>query len=424
MLLEIQQSLNGIGSISTDQSSCAFRVRKFKEIVEVIKFFDKYPLISRKKGDYLLFKEIVSIMLLKEHLTLEGLQKIVNIRATLNFGLSKELQLMFPETIPVPRPSRETCVIPHPQWLVGFTSGFFLTGIVPVNRNLSLKGGQYTSPLLSTPNHSFRINSGALFKKSSLITIKEFSTKSFNNSPSLVVNEIKQTTSLVVWGTNLTSTVGIGRFTKQVRDMIQLPADQKSVIVGLILSDGWLRFPSKTSKSTLIGLTQSLAHFDYIWSVFFFLSHYCDNIPKLRIGMRAGKPFYGLELVTRSLPCFIEIYNLFYVNGVKVVPNNIYELLTPLAFAQWIQGDGGFKSKGIYLCTDSYTIQDVVRLMNVLIIRYDLKCTLHKASNGKGYRIYISRNSVGKVVNIVLPYLVPSMYYKIGIVNNGSIEKM
>jgi hypothetical protein len=72
-------------------------------------------LISLKKGDYLLFKQIISIMQSKEHLTLEGLQKIVNIRATLNFGLSKELQLMFPETIPVPRPLRETCVIPHPQ---------------------------------------------------------------------------------------------------------------------------------------------------------------------------------------------------------------------------------------------------------------------------------------------------------------------
>jgi hypothetical protein len=54
-------------------------------------------------------------MQLKEHLTLEGLQKIVNIRATLNYGLSKELQFMFPETIPVPRPLRETCVIPHSQ---------------------------------------------------------------------------------------------------------------------------------------------------------------------------------------------------------------------------------------------------------------------------------------------------------------------
>jgi len=42
-------------------------------------------------------------------------QKIINKKATLNFGLSKELQLMFPETVPVPRPLRETCVIPHSQ---------------------------------------------------------------------------------------------------------------------------------------------------------------------------------------------------------------------------------------------------------------------------------------------------------------------
>jgi len=39
-------------------------------------------------------------------------------------------------------------------------------------------------------------------------------------------------------------------------------------------------------------------------------------------------------------------------------------------------GDGTLKSEGIFICTDSYTIQDVVRLMNVLIIRYELKCTL------------------------------------------------
>lgn len=55
-------------------------------------------------------------------------------------------------------------------------------------------------------------------------------------------------------------------------------------------------------------------------------------------------------------------------------------------------GDGGFKGKGIFLCTDSYSIQDVVRLMNVLIIRYDLKCTLHESN--EGYRIYIYRNSL------------------------------
>ena len=84
-------------------------------------------------------------------------------------------------------------------------------------------------------------------------------------------------------------------------------------------------------------------------------------------------------------------------------------------------GDGGFKSKGIFLCIDSYSIQDVVRLMNVLIIRYDLKCTLHK-SNG-GHRIYISRKSVRKVVEIVKPYFISSMYYKVGLILEKKIIK-
>jgi hypothetical protein len=77
-------------------------------------------------------------------------------------------------------------------------------------------------------------------------------------------------------------------------------------------------------------------------------------------------------------------------------------------------GDGGFKSKGIFLCTDSYTLPDVVRLMNVLIIRYELKCTLHR-SGENNFRIYISRNSVNKIIEIVKPHTVPSMYYKLGL---------
>ena len=107
---------------------------------------DKYPLISRKRGDYLLFKQILSIIQLKEHLTLQGLQKIINIKATLNFGLSKELQLMFPETVPVPRPLRETCVIPHSQWIAGFTSA-------EGNFSVSLDKGIFKSLLFKITQH-------------------------------------------------------------------------------------------------------------------------------------------------------------------------------------------------------------------------------------------------------------------------------
>lgn len=146
VILGIQHSLGNIGTVDSSQSTCTFRVRKLQEIIQLIEFFDKYPLISRKKGDYLLFKQIVSIIQLKEHLNTKGLQKIINLKATLDFGLSKELQLMFPETIPVARPLREPCIIPHPQWITGFTSG-------EGNFSVSLDNGLFKSLLFKITQH-------------------------------------------------------------------------------------------------------------------------------------------------------------------------------------------------------------------------------------------------------------------------------
>jgi hypothetical protein len=48
-----------------------------------------------------------------EHLTTEGFQSILNIRSSLNLGLSEVLKTAFPKTIPVPRPEVEKLDIPH-----------------------------------------------------------------------------------------------------------------------------------------------------------------------------------------------------------------------------------------------------------------------------------------------------------------------
>lgn len=71
----------------------------------------------------------------KEHLTNEGIQEIVNIRATLNRGLSDVLKAAFPDTCPVER-SIISCEIPDPNWLAGFTSaeGCFLIDISKSSR--------------------------------------------------------------------------------------------------------------------------------------------------------------------------------------------------------------------------------------------------------------------------------------------------
>ena len=84
------------------------------------------------------------------------------------------------------------------------------------------------------------------------------------------------------------------------------------------------------------------------------------------------------------MSCLTELHYLFYPNGVKIIPKNIFELLTPIALAHMIMGDGSVKSHGLDLCTDNYSIQDVIRLMNVLIIKYRLECNLRlKKQNQK-----------------------------------------
>lgn len=219
--------------------------------------------------------------------------------------------------------------------------------------------------------------------------------------------------SLVLWGKNLSSSVGYGQFTKQVTKLIKLPPFQLGVVIGLILSDCSLTIKKPGGKNAQLGFGQSTAHSGYLWFVFFILSPYCISYPRATKSKRKGIQCFALQFETRSLPCLTELHSLFYVNKVKVIPQNIYELLTPVALAHWIMGDGGVRPYGLIICTDSFTVPDIVRLINILIIRYNLDCTLREEKQYN--RIYIRSRSMPLLRTIVIPYMHPSMLYKLGL---------
>jgi len=126
LLKLIQTYFDGGGRIGKERNGCCdYTVGSLDQIVtKVIPHFDKYPLKTQKYSDYLLFKEAVMIMQSGEHLTIEGLQKIINIRASLNKGLTTSLVEAFPNSIPFSRlPVPLNNAKRHPQWIAGFTSG-------------------------------------------------------------------------------------------------------------------------------------------------------------------------------------------------------------------------------------------------------------------------------------------------------------
>lgn len=134
LLKEIQAFYGGIGLITKpSKNMCAFRVSSLKELSEkIFPHFDKYNLITKKLADYLLFKQIVTMMNQALHLTEDGIQVIMNIRASLNLGISVAHKRAFPKTIPVKRPIIPKGKIPQPEWMAGFVTGegcFFIKKI-------------------------------------------------------------------------------------------------------------------------------------------------------------------------------------------------------------------------------------------------------------------------------------------------------
>jgi hypothetical protein len=114
----------GVGKVRKNSSTTAvFRVDNLQELQVIVDHFDRYPLISAKVSDYLIFKQCYEIIKLKQHLTQEGLEKIVALKWNLNKGLSAVLMESFPNIVPVSRPEYIFLGIPDPFWIAGFVSG-------------------------------------------------------------------------------------------------------------------------------------------------------------------------------------------------------------------------------------------------------------------------------------------------------------
>lgn len=117
-LIDSLQSYFGVGRIKQDisHSAVVFYVNSVEELLAVIiPFFDKYPLITQKRSDFLLFKKAVNLIQEGAHLTSEGLTKIVSIKASMNNGLSENLAKEFPGVVPVVRPEVEDQEIKDPN---------------------------------------------------------------------------------------------------------------------------------------------------------------------------------------------------------------------------------------------------------------------------------------------------------------------
>lgn len=214
------------------------------------------------------------------------------------------------------------------------------------------------------------------------------------------------------------STKGIQRLSSAERALITMPEDVRDTLIGILLGDAHIVRRSSTGNSRLVyGQTavKHKAYFEYVFNIF---KPLCANdyTPQLRVvrDNSTKKIYSAISFTTMQLPCLNVFKELFYVLNVKIVPNNIYDLLTPRGLAFWIMDDGSRQGDGLHLSVYAFSNDDVDKLMFTLQDKFNLKCSIHYNRDNKP-RIYIFKESMDNLRSLTSPYFVEEMLYKLGL---------
>ena len=183
-----------------------------------------------------------------------------------------------------------------------------------------------------------------------------------------------------------------------------LTQEQKSIIIGSVLGDGYLRIvPGR--NNAFLEVNHSINERDYVDWKYQKLKEIVKSPPKLRRGK--GRRI-AYRFFTRQHPGLTKLYQKFYRNGKKIVPKL---KLNPLTIAVWFMDDGSKSYKTYYLNTQRFDYLSQKGLIKTLKDQYGIDSSLNR---DKGYyRIRIRQNSAGRFKRLNDIYIIPEMKYKL-----------
>jgi len=193
--------------------------------------------------------------------------------------------------------------------------------------------------------------------------------------------------------------------------------DVLQVVIGSLLGDGHLEKRTRGVGSRLI-IEQTNRNVEYLmWLYRFFNDRgYCSNLkPKLFKRIKKNNTlYYGVKFNTYTFSSFNWLHELFYpVCNIKVLPILLLtNYLNPMALAIWFMDDGSQLGSGFKIATNCFSLCELEELCLLLLKKFNLNCSLHRDKNK--WTIYIKKSSAIHFINLVEPFMLNSMKYKLG----------
>lgn len=180
-----------------------------------------------------------------------------------------------------------------------------------------------------------------------------------------------------------------------------------------MLGDGCLETQNK-GHTYRLKVEQSINHQQYVQHLYNLFSDWVLTPPQIKEKVSKNHKSQNIAFQTVSHEAFRFYAHQFYKDGKKCVPKLIHRWLTANAIAYWFMNDGSIKSKeskGIIFNTQCFTRLEVEHLIKVLQAKFDLQASLRKQKDG--YQIYVSGKSFEVFAELVSPYLIEEMKYKL-----------
>lgn len=189
----------------------------------------------------------------------------------------------------------------------------------------------------------------------------------------------------------------------------ELSHDEQAVLVGTLLGDGCLAMHGYNAR---LHIKHKVAHRALVEFKLGVFRRFISMNPHEFDQVLFGKRYPAIQFATRTSPVFTKWHDYFYRDRRKVVPNEIAELLCPLALAVWIMDDGAADHVGMTLQTHSFCEVEVKLPAKALSEKFSLCVTIRK-NRGREV-IYVPLAEMPKLWSIIEGHILPEFVYKLG----------
>lgn len=178
---------------------------------------------------------------------------------------------------------------------------------------------------------------------------------------------------------------------------------QSYLVVGSMLGDGHL---VKTTSGYAFRVNHGLQQQEYVDWKYQIIKDFVTTAPKA-----SGKTYY-FRTVTH--PEFDYLRKRFYEDHKKVVNKELLEEhLNSFTLAVWIMDDGTKEGKQLRINSQNFSRDENILLAEILRAKLGIETTLNR---DKSYwRLRIKAESMPRLREIIRPYFIPSMLYKLSL---------